>query len=198
MIHVAQLIDSTNLAFTFISDDLLPLNNDWWGKVKTVSFSTFNDRQKSITINNFTVGYLKVGFVQNLFSIIDSTFRILLRKLDPGAANFSTEDIEAVFRALCKRITAKPSNADELMKLLRLIRNTVHNNGVFFPKNQKDDQVIYKGVTYHFIVGKPVSFVTWEFLIERLEDVLQLLIQVIHHPNIIGITDEIPDPFNIK
>ena len=197
IIHIGQLIDSTNLALTFISTDLLPLNNKWWEEAKTAPFSTFNKYQKSFTINNFTAGFVKVGFVQNLFSTIDSSSRLLLRKLDPLAVNNATKGIGKVFEALCARLTIRPVDSKELMKLLQLVRNTIHNNGVFFPQNQQNDQVTYKGVTYNLEVGKPVKFVNWEFLIDRLNDGLQLLTEVIHDPNIIEITDEITDPFNI-
>ena len=64
-----------------------------------------------------------------------------------------------------------------------------------YPKNQTNDQVIYKGSTYDFTHGEPINFVNWNFLIDRLDDVRQLVTAVILNPKIIGISDEIPDMF---
>jgi hypothetical protein len=112
------------------------------------------------------------------------------------AANNATADITGVFGALCSRIGSKPLGSDELLKLLRLSRNTYHNNGVFYSEKQTDDDVTYKGKTYHFTHGKPVNFLNWNFLIDRLDDVRELFLAIIMNPTIIGIADEIPDLFS--
>ena len=39
-----------------------------------------------------------------------------------------------------------------LIELLRLVRNTIHNNGVYFPDKIGDNRpVTYRGITYNFI-----------------------------------------------
>ena len=53
-------------------------------------------------------------------------------------------------------------------------------------------------MTYEFTHAKPISFVNWGFLIDRLDDVWQLLVAVIFDPNIAGVTDGFPDPFAIN
>jgi hypothetical protein len=44
----------------------------------------------------------------------------------------------------------------KVMKMLILIRNTIHNNGVYFPisKLPKDKQATYGGIKCRFKVGK--------------------------------------------
>jgi hypothetical protein len=193
--HLRILIDSTNLAFTFITKNLLPLDNIWWQEVHKSPFVNFDDYHKSITVKNFNNGFLKVGFVQNLFSIFDSSFRIFLRELNPSAQRGATTEFYNIYTDLKNEITF-PVDSDELIKLLRLVRNTVHNNGVYFNKNGNNDQVIYQGVTYDFHYGKSVNFVHWEWLIDKFEKAQELLIQVVNKPRIIGISTEILDPFN--
>lgn len=194
--HVGQLIDSTNLAFTFIQNHLIPFDNRWWQEVHQAPFKNFTDYHKSIAINNFTVGFVKVGFVQNLFSIIDSTFRILLRELNPAAQKGATTEFFNIHSDLKKEITSFPPDSDGLINVLRLVRNTIHNNGVYFNRRGTDETVTYKGTTYEFKHGKPIDFVTWEWLIDRLDDVRQLLVEVISDPKIISISKEITDPFS--
>jgi hypothetical protein len=190
------LIDSTNLAFTFITKHLLPLDNIWWQEIHKPPFENFDDyRHKSVTVNNFSEGFLKVGFVQNLFSIFDSSFRILLRELDSDVSKYATYDFYQIHKDLGKKVTF-PVNSDKLIKLLRLVRNTVHNNGVYFNKNGKDDEVEYQGVKYNFHHGQSVKFVHWEWLINRFEEAQQLLIQIVNDPKVTSRPNEIPDPFN--
>jgi hypothetical protein len=193
--HLGGLVDSTKLAFTFMNKHLLPLDNPWWVETYKPPFQPFDSYQRSVNINRFNNAFMKSGFLIKLFSEIESTFRILLRRLDPSACNAGTESFYSVHEALKSQLTSFPSDSDDLIKVLRLSRNTVHNNGVYFDKNGNDDQVMHKGTTYFFRNGKPIDFVNWEWLIERLEDVRELFESVISDPNIIEITDLIADPF---
>lgn len=188
------VIDSTNLAFHFISKNLLPPDNPWWGSYEP-SYPGFDDRGRSSLVNGFNTGFVKVAFIQSLFATLDSKFRIFLRELDPAACSGGTDAFHSVYTVLRSRLTSVPADADDLVKLLRLVRNTIHNNGVYFDKRGRDDRVTYKGVTYDFEHGKPVNFVRWEWLLERLEDVRELLFRVVNDPIIFGIPHEIVDPF---
>ncbi len=180
----------------FINNYFLPLDNAWWDEPQQQRiFNSYELYDRSIAANYYNNAFVKYTFMHKLFGEIENTFRQLLRKIDPVAANNATEDISAVFGALCSRIGHKPSESDELLKLLRLSRNTIHNNGVFYPKNHRDDEVTYKGKTYHFTHAKPISFVNWDFLIDRMDDVRELFTAIITNSNIIGIADEIPDLF---
>jgi hypothetical protein len=193
--HLGGLIDSTNLAFTFMNKQLLPLDNPWWEETYKPPFQPFDSYQRSVNINRFNNAFVKSGFLIKLFSEIESTFRILLRRLDPSACNAGTGSFYFVHEALKSQLTSFPSDSDDLIKVLRLSRNTVHNNGVYFNKSGNDDQVMHKGTTYCFRNGKPIDFVNWEWLIERLDDVRKLFASVISDANIIEITDLIADPF---
>lgn len=195
--HLGMLIDSTNLALTFISKHLLPLENIWWQEIHKPPFETFNDYHKSTTINTFNNAFIKSAFLQSLFSEIDSTFRIFLRHIDPLAANEAKNPFDNVYGALKSRIKPILDNSDGLINLLRESRNTIHNNSAYFNKKGNNNiQIIYKGKTYDFIHGKPIDFVSWEWLFEMLEDVLDLFVKVINAPQIITETNQIVDPFS--
>lgn len=194
--HLGNIVDATNLAFTFMNEHLLPLENSWWQETHKPPFASFNDYHKSITINSFNNGFIKVGFVQNLFSILDSKFRIFLRELDPSAEKGATTEFYNIHVALKGKITSFPPDSDELIKVLRLIRNTIHNNGVYFNKKGNDEKVTYKSTTYEFCHSKPINFANWEWLIDRLDDVRQLLELVVSDPKIISIPTEVTDPFS--
>jgi hypothetical protein len=195
--HLYHNVDFALVSICFLNDFLLPSDNDWWQQPKQQAlFGSYNDWYKEVIANSFNNAYVKYAFMHKLFGDIENTFRQLLRKIDPSAANSATADITGVFRALCSRIGYMPTESEELLKLLRLSRNTIHSNGVFYPESQHDDQVTYKGTTYNFTHTEPVKFLNWKFLIDRLDDVRELFTAVITNSNIIGIADEIPDLFN--
>jgi hypothetical protein len=193
--HIGQLIDSTILVHTFINRHLLPIDSSWWKEVYKVPFPEFTEYHRSVAINNLTVGFAKVAFIQNLFSIIDSSFRIFLRALKPEAEppiNFNK-----VYTKLKKELKSIGDDSDQLLKLLSLTRNTIHNNGVYFFGQGVSTSVDYKGRSYEFNYGMPIKFVTWEWLIERIADVLQLMSLVVRNPKLIT-TEYIPDPFSTR
>jgi hypothetical protein len=193
--HLAGLIDSTNLAFTFLNKHLLPLDNPWWEETYKPPFPEFGIYDRSINVNRLNNAFIKSAFLIKLFSEIESTFRILLRRLDPSACNAGTGSFYSVHEALKSRLTSFPPVSDDLIKTLRLSRNTVHNNGVHFDKSGRNDEVTYGGKTYYFLHGKPIDFVNWNWLFDMLDDVRKLLDSVVSDARIIEIPDLIPDPF---
>jgi hypothetical protein len=96
---------------------------------------------------------------------------------------------------LRSKLITNPPGAIDLLDLLRFIRNTVHNNGVFFNRGGTDEQVVYKGNTYSFFYGKAVNFVTWGFLISVANDLIDLVASVANDPSLAGIAGRIQDPF---
>lgn len=195
-VHLGLLIDSTTLALTFINKHLLPLNNSWWQEVYKPPFESFNDYHKSISINSFNNAFIKSAFLQTLLSTLDNHFRIFLRQIDPVACDGGAGQFANIYAALKSRITSFPAGSDDLINLLRIARNTVHNNGVYFHKSGTNEQITYKGIVYNFAIGMPMDFVTWEWLIEILDDVQELLNKVVFDPQIIGVASEIIDPFS--
>lgn len=195
--RLGMLLDDAYLSFTFISQHLLPLDNPWWRDVHKPPFAEFTDYHKSVTANNFN-GFTKVGFLQSLFSNFETHVRIFLRAVDSTAAGGATSTFDSVYGALRSRLSTFPPETDELVKLMSLTRNTVHNNGVFFPTKCGDAQVTYKTVTYDFHFGKAIKFVSWEWLLDRLEDIWKLLVHIVYDPQIMSITDEVADPFDAK
>jgi hypothetical protein len=194
--HLHHAIDSAMLSFRFIDSYLLPVDNEWWsGPKQQCLFGSFDDWYKESMVNSFNNGFVKYAVMHQLFGNMENTFRQLLRKLDPSAANNATSDITSVFEALCGCIGSKPAQSSELLKLLRLSRNTIHNNGVFYSNKQTDDAVTYNGKLYEFKHAKPVNFINWHFLIDRMDDVRQLFSAVINNPLILGIKGEVPDMF---
>lgn len=160
----------------------------WW---KTISKTNISNPDLQIYLNEFDM-FTKIGFIQFMFSSIESAFRIFLKQLDPSACNNGTAEFKSIYSSLLRRLNLQ--HQENLLDLLRLIRNSIHNNGVYFHKSGVNETVTYKGKKYTFEIGKPITFVTWEFIFEVIEDINGLIMEVVN-ANEIKTIHQIIDPY---
>ena len=140
----------------------------------------------------------KYGFGMSFFTLIETYFRIFLRAIDPTACNGATSAFANISESLLGAKQLNFPNSDrlaalELLSFARLIRNLIHNDGVYFADDGIDKTVTFKDNSYTFRHGQQVNFVYWELLLNLAEDIRQLLVQVISHPQIMR-SANIPDP----
>ncbi len=188
---IINVFNSFQLALTFISKHLL--HKQWWDAITTREIP---DDDKQIYANEFA-NLIKVGYIQGIFSAIESSLRLFLRALDSTACNGGMSQFKSIYECLFKsKLASNPPDGIALLDLLRLVRNTIHNNGVYFHPTGNDASVTWRGTTCDFKQGKPVNFVTWEFLIEVSDAIRLLLGEVVKDANLQSINGEIPDPFS--
>lgn len=186
-----NVLNSVQLAFTFISKHLL--HKQWW---EAIARKPIPDTDKQIYANAFE-NFTKVAFVQGIFLAIESSLRLFLRALDSAACNGGMAEFKSIYECLFKsKLSAIPTDGIPLLDLLRLVRNTIHNNGVYFHPNGNDASITWSGETFEFKQGAPVDFVTWKFLIRVSDALRQLLREVVEDANLKGISVEINDPFS--
>lgn len=132
---------------------------------------------------------LKTALFHLYFSAIESSHRSFLRALAPKAAA-GAPGYEKVYKNLMVTLLDAPQDDRDLLDLLRLIRNTIHNEGVHRPP-AGDDIRTYKGVQYHFTYGAPLDFVTWRFVLDRARDLVVLQERAVQHPRLASHPDPI-------
>ncbi len=142
---------------------------------------------------------LKYGFGMSLFTLIESSFRIFLRSIDPKACNGATAAFDSIYKSLLgpKQLSFSVNDrkeSEQLLDFMRLIRNLIHNDGVYFDKVGNDSIVMYRDVEYSFFHGKPVDFVYWNLLLTLADDLQRLLTQVISQEKISS-PAQVVDPF---
>lgn len=79
-----------------------------------------------------------------------------------------------------------------LFDFLRLLRNTIHNNGVYYPVNRKDAAFAIQGRDYILECGKRVDVFGWEYFIEWLDPIREALADVTSAPAVVA-PDQISD-----
>lgn len=181
-----NVCNSTQLSFTFMHFHLTRV--DWW---KQIAKSEIPRKDSLMYANEFDM-FTKMGFIQFTFSSIESAFRLFVKAIDQNACNNGTADFKNLYSWLLKRCVLQSN--ESLLDLLRLVRNTIHNNGVYFHKSGRNESVKYNGVDYNFTIEKPVDFMTWDFIFKLSEDVAKLVNAVVESNVITGL-NQVNDPF---
>ena len=181
-----NVCNSTQLSFTFMHFHLAHFN--WWKQIAKIEIPV---KDAQIYANEYDM-FTKIGFIQLTFSSIESAFRMYVKSLDTNACNNGTAEFKSIYSWLLRRLNLQ--SHEDLLDLLRLIRNTIHNNGVYFHKSGITESVTYKGTVYNFNIGIPVNFVTWTFIFEVMKNVEDLIIDVVKSNEISSI-NQIIDPY---
>ena len=122
---------------------------------------------------------------------------MFLKAIDPSSCNNGTTEFKSIYETLIKnKLSTISAQSTILFDLWRLTRNTIHNNGVYFHRNKISESLVYNGNTYQFEIGKPINFVTWDFIIEISNNLLLLIENIVLDPMIISLKIEITDPFS--
>ena len=186
-----NVLNSLQLGLTFTAKHLL--HHNWW---ELIAKSPISVDDKRIYANEFG-NFLKVAFVQALQSSVESAMRIVLRALDADACNRGTAEFKSIYDCLFSSKLAEDLR-DEIptLDLLRHVRNTVHNNGVYFHKKEQDQTVVWREAEYAFRHGVAVDFVTWDLLLDLTDSLREVLVRVLSDKHLRNIEEEIRDPFS--
>ena len=199
--NFAQLIRSTKLHFILNSEYLI--SRDWFIDVYLKKWDqnwpyAFNSGI-SVIVNDHTViideydQVITVGYIQLLSSIIESRFRIFTIYLDPTAFKNGTDSFKNIYQWFLKKLNKQQYLA--ILEFSQLLRNTIHNNGVYRNTKEPSKQVSYRDKIFTFQHGKPVLVENLFNLLffELTPDLLDILNDIINTPEIIKI-DYIKDP----
>jgi hypothetical protein len=90
----------------------------------------------NVLTNDFNLVML-IGYIQILFSIVESKFRLFQMTLDPNALKGKRDVFYHVYAWLLPRVNK--TQYQDLIRFFSLIRNTIHNNGKYM--NTEDPYV---------------------------------------------------------
>jgi len=187
-----DIFNSLRLSLAFVQKGF---NLDWWKGILS------EERLPKSAILYYTGVFMnisKIGFNQILFSNTESSLRIFLRALDPNACNGGMGKFQSIYCCLFKtKLSVCPPEGIELLDLFRLVRNTSHNNGVYFDPNRRDRTINWRGKSYIFKHSAPIDFVNWSFIMEISDAVRFLMYEVVTDKNLQLVTHEIKDPYDL-
>ncbi|MGA9193075.1 MAG: hypothetical protein WBZ24_15200 [Anaerolineales bacterium] len=140
--------------------------------------------------------FIKIGFVTSLFLVIESVMRDYLRFLDEEGYKSSGGVMNICDILLTRKLAWNRTVVNcHVVDFLRLIRNTVHNNGVHRPlkRAEKRVEIEYKGANFEFKDGERLDFVSWDLLLDIAGDIRELIFHLAHDKAISSIASLIPD-----
>ena len=116
-------------------------------------------------IGSFTV----FTFFHGIFVAFESTFRLMYPRIK-NRELLNNISISNVLDEL--KLDLNLSDYSKFFDLIRKLRNSVHNNGVY---TQHDDEIIWNGFEYKFIKNKPIDI---ENLWDKWFDIVNELITI--------------------
>ena len=78
-------------------------------------------------------------------------------------------------------------NDKNVFELFSSIRNGIHTNYVFYPLNQKNKKIKYKGIDYDLIVGKRMKFINLDTINIVTIGIIEVLTKIVKHDKILQI-----------
>lgn len=134
--------------------------------------------------------FYKLGFMHFIFSATESSLRQLLRAINPTACNNGTADFKSIYDCLIRTELGLRGTQDwiDMLDLFRLIRNTIHNNGVYVNKFGADAEVTYQGILYRFKHGQKIDIVWWDLCLALISDVNNFFITLTAHDRVVSLS----------
>lgn len=154
------------LHFAYLQFQLTNIN--WW---RTTHHPTPTNPQIFHMIESLDMN-IKRGFIIGVFSVQEHTLRTYLREIDSTILNNAKAPYWKIKKHyLDNYIDPSVKNRfNILLSLFSNIRNCFHNDGVFYPNDEKDIEINYRNTTYKFINENPIDFVDWILLLAIIED----------------------------
>jgi len=188
--RLTRLMIGLNVSFIYLS------NSDQEKILESIrlAFEKGVEIERYLKINEL---FLINGFVPSLLFIAESVLRDYLRFLDEETYESNKRNIINVCKyLLVDKLEWEFVRFDcSVINFLRLIRNTLHNNGVHIPLSEKEKNITveYKGNDYPFLYGERPNFVTWDLLLDIADDIRSLLFHTANNKAIRSISGLILD-----
>lgn len=148
----------TYLLYVTMSDSTIG-RLDWWQQ--SYGSPTRPHSRDMAAIHELEIMTKHCMFVFFL-SRIEWNFRKLVTYLDPNACNGGHDSFKNLYGWLLKRLGLK--DFVPLYDVCRHVRNAVHTNGHYVPRNGKDDRIELNGTEFLFHNMKAIDFMTHETL----------------------------------
>lgn len=143
-------------------------------------------------IKNFE-SYTKFSFLVFFFSQVETNFRKIINIVSPQFDPKRDKSFYSIYTEFFDKTGQKKFN--DLFHIMRLIRNTLHTNGVYISNEGKDVKYIWKGELYKFSHLKVVDFLTWDKFLYLVEEIFYVLKEIMSNPSIKS-PSYIKDDFN--
>ncbi|MEX1014353.1 MAG: hypothetical protein WDZ80_04300 [Candidatus Paceibacterota bacterium] len=154
---------------------------DWLNKIYNID----NEDHAHYLLGNFVAISIN-GYFYSLTSIIENFFRSTVRTVRPGNKGVSsiTKIQKSLFESLGKDSNTYKSKYKELLRLIFILRNRIHNNGIYIDPKHPEEHIKYRDQTYTFIHGNFQHYLDQQLLIYFTCDVYEMILDIVQHEKI--------------
>lgn len=159
-------------------------NHNWW---RTTHHPLPSPPQILHMIESYDLN-AKRGYIIGVFSVQEHILREYLRKIDNSLLNNATASYWKIRDYFLNKYidTTNRKSFKNMLTLFAIIRNSFHNDSVFFPSDGKDIEIIYDETSYKFINGEPCATGEWWLLFKITEDLSDFLLEVVSNQNFLN------------
>ena len=131
--------------------------------------------------------YITFSFFHVVFSSVEGSMRSLVGQAEivdrKGKRCRSTSKFSDIYMGLID-FSGVGGEYPALFELLSLMRNCIHNRGIFI-SDKGPQSVVYQKVKYDFIQEQPILFADFELILNVLFDIRLFLTEVFDSPNML-------------
>ncbi len=127
-----------------------------------------------------SMGDLKRGFFLDIFQ----TFESALRLLNIALGNNNVSGLYSILKNIIQKTglsSSQKKRAYELLEFISIHRNSIHNNGIYFPIHNSRTitfPINYRGSAYSFYDNQKI-FLNFEIIFNVTEDIIEVLEYII-------------------
>lgn len=177
---LGSVIETTQLGLIFVTDCLLM--PDWWeARIKHEDGTAITKENAQKRAKEY-VQFLKISLSNGIYVAIERSFRLFLRTLNQKDCDNGNGTFSCIYRQLFKSL--KMSRWETTLEIAGNLRNTLHNNGVFFPRDHQKRTYTFLDYEIEFEPGQPIEFPSWMFLLDLISELLTMCVETLNHPKI--------------
>jgi len=190
----------TSILFLTLSHRYLG-DESWWIDIQRI----YNLSKRPIPFFDRELDYFDQMISMSYFFFIFSSFEHSIRRiiqvynseLNKSQLNKSQSNINTLLKEVIKNLDL--DNKDEFIDLFILIRNSIHNNGLFIPRGTSSNRkIIRKGIPFHFDKNKSIEIKDlWIHWISISKEIVSLFNSIINSEKIKKIR-YFPDPTELS
>lgn len=181
-----------HLSLYFLSEQLFDSN--WWVS-RDVPF--YDAEGLPIILDEYEKS-IKTHLLLAIFQVFESSFRILLNAISTSQ-RIRHIPFKTVYDRLFKLANIPDRKAAvNTFDLLRTLRNSVHTNTVYDSKKMSDFQIIWNGKSFQFKHGYPITFLTWDLMIDLLNECRIVVTSIIMSQKVSSLPSLVTDPYSME
>jgi len=190
--HIVNVIDSSII---FLVTAHRYFDESWWNDTQQI----YNLSKRRLPFErefDYCDQMISMSYFFFLFSSFEHSIRRIIQVYNPELYN-SQSNISPLLKGLIKKLEL--DNKDRFIDLIILIRNSLHNNGLFIPRGTSPNRkIIWKGIPFHFDKNKSIEMKDlWIRWISISKEIVSIFNSIINSEKIKKIR-YFPDPTELS